>query len=90
MSEQSPYIIGRIRKLPATYMTIVLPFFLSCLMSGLISMINMIKNVGWVENFMSMWLSAWLFSWLVAFPAVLILLPLMRRLSLLFVDISSS
>ncbi len=81
MPNSSPYIIAKIPKLPASYLMVVIPFFLSFLMSGLISLINMIKNVGWVDNFFSMWLSAWFFSWLVAFPAVLILLPLVRRFS---------
>mgnify|MGYP002661373112 CR=1 FL=1 len=88
MSNSSPYIVAKIPKLPAKYLAIVMPFFLSFLMSGLISLVNMVKNVGWVEHFAPMWLSAWFFSWLVAFPTVLFLLPLVRRISLLFVDVS--
>lgn len=31
------------------------------------------------------WFYSWMISWLIAFPAVLIILPIARRLSLMFV-----
>ncbi|HCM31080.1 MAG TPA: DUF2798 domain-containing protein, partial [Acinetobacter radioresistens] len=44
--------------------------------------------LGWVENFFHLWFSAWMLSWLAAFPAVLILLPLVRRIAGLLVDMT--
>lgn len=84
----SPYIFGSVPKLPAKYATVVIPFFLSFLMSGLISFINIIHNIGFVNHFATVWVSAWFFSWCVAFPAVLILLPIVRRITARLVDFS--
>lgn len=85
---QSPYIFGNVPKLPAKYAAVVIPFILSFMMSGLISMINIIHNIGFVEHFAAVWISAWIFSWCVAFPAVLILLPIVRRITVRLVDFS--
>ena len=84
----SPYIFGSVPKLPAKYAAVVIPFILSFMMSGLISMINIIHNIGFVEHFAAVWISAWFFSWCVAFPAVLILLPIVRRITARLVDFS--
>ena len=51
MSEQRPMIIGNIPKLPAKYAMFILPFFISFFMSGIISMINLWRNLGWVDKF---------------------------------------
>ena len=85
---QSPYIFGTVPKLPAKYAAVVIPFILSFLMSGLISFINIIHNIGFVDHFATVWVSAWFFSWCVAFPAVLILLPIVRRITVRLVDFS--
>ena len=85
---QSPYIFGNVPKLPAKYAAVVIPFILSFMMSGLISMINIIHNIGFVEHFATVWISAWFFSWCIAFPAVLILLPIVRRITARLVDFS--
>ena len=81
-----PTIIGNIPKLHAKYAAWIMPLFLSCLMSGMVSLINLMLNIGWVEHFISKWLSAWLVSWIVAYPVVLMVLPLVRRLTAVFVD----
>jgi len=84
----SPYIFGTVPKLSAKYATVVIPFILSFLMSGLISLINIIHNIGFVDHLATVWVSAWFFSWCVAFPAVLILLPIVRRITARLVDFS--
>ena len=86
----SPYIFGTVPKLSAKYATVVIPFILSFLMSGLISLINIIHNIGFVDHFATVWVSAWIFSWCVAFPAVLILLPIVRRITARLVDFSKN
>lgn len=74
-------------KLAAKHAQWVMPLILSGIMSAVVSMVNMIKNVGWVEGFAQMWWHAWLWSWLVAFPCVLMVLPLVRKLTALLVDV---
>ncbi|RTY90062.1 DUF2798 domain-containing protein, partial [Staphylococcus aureus] len=63
---------------------------LSCLMSGIISFINMLRTLGWIEGFISLWLHNWMISWAFAFPIVLLLLPFVRKLTGLLVDMSGS
>lgn len=88
MAKQRAMILGNIPKFPAKAAAWIMPFFLSCLMSGIVSLINMLKNVGWGEHFVSMWFSAWMLSWAVAFPVVLLVLPLVRKLTVLLVDMN--
>ena len=80
MSNTPPTIIGNIPKLPAKFAAWIMPLFLSCLM------INMLINVGLINGFWVKWLAAWMVSWAVAYPVVLIVLPLVRRLTAVFVD----
>ena len=46
----------------------------------------MLRNLGWHEGFMSFWFENWMISWAIAFPVVLVLLPWVRRLASIFVD----
>ena len=84
--KQRAMIFGNVPKLPMKWATVVMPFFLSCLMSGMVSLINLMLNVGLIEHFLTKWLSAWLISWVVAYPVVLIVLPLVRKLTGILVD----
>lgn len=81
-----PTIVGNIPKLPAKWALVIVPFFLSCLMSGIISFINMLRNLGWIEGFIQLWLHNWMISWAIAFPIVVTLLPFVRKFTGLFVD----
>ena len=87
MQPDRPMIIGNIPKLPAKWATVVMPFMLSCLMSGIISFINMLRNLGWIDGFISLWFHNWMISWAFAFPIVLTLLPFVRKLTSKLVDI---
>mgnify|MGYP001765140392 CR=1 FL=1 len=55
-------------------------FVLSALMSLIVSGIATLRNAGPVDGFVTLWLGAWLPSWFVAFPTVLVVAPLARRL----------
>jgi hypothetical protein len=68
------------RKLPARYAPVVMPFVLSVLMTAVVSMISTLKSLGATPEFLSTWPVAWGLSWLVAFPTLLIVLPLVRRI----------
>ena len=79
MVEQGPRW-GR-GKLPARYAEIVLPLFLSLLMTCVVSLISTLRSVGLAENLLRLWLGAWALSWLVAFPLLLVALPLARTVT---------
>lgn len=66
--------------MPARYAPIVFGFILSALMSFLVSGIATFRNAGLADSFINVWISAWLPSWLIAFPVVLVVAPIARRL----------
>ena len=68
------------RKLPARYATIVSPLVLSLLMTFIVSFISTLKSLGFQPGLPTIWLTAWGLSWLVAFPTLLLVLPLVRRI----------
>ncbi len=78
-----------IRKLPARYAGFVMPLLLSILMTCIVSLISTYKGMGWVPGFWQLWLGAWAVSWLVAFPTLLVALPLVRKLTAAVVDVNA-
>ncbi|XID74879.1 DUF2798 domain-containing protein [Alkanindiges sp. WGS2144] len=73
-------------KLPVRYLAVIMPLILSFMMSGIISFISTLKSMGIQPELLMSWLMAWAISWLVAFPTVLVILPIARRFALLFVQ----
>ena len=49
---------------------------MSCIMSFVIS----VFNVGVVDGILFIWLKAWLLGFVVAFPAVLVVSPIVKKL----------
>ena len=47
------------RKLPARYAAVVLPLFLSCIMTCLISGISTLRSVGLAPGVLQLWLGSW-------------------------------
>jgi len=70
----------RIRKLPAKAHGIVFPLILSLLMSGIVSAVATLKAVGLDAGIVPRILQAWALSYVIAFPAALIVMPLVRRI----------
>jgi hypothetical protein len=66
-------------KLPPKYAAIVLPLLLSILMTFLVSFVSTLRSVGLAPDLIRVWLGAWALSWVVAFPTLLMVLPLVRR-----------
>lgn len=66
-------------KLPARYAAVVLPLLLSVLMTFIVSLVSTLRGIGLAQSFLGIWLSAWGLSWLIAFPTLLVALPLVRR-----------
>jgi hypothetical protein len=54
-------------------------FVLSALMSLLVSGIATLRTAGPIDGFANLWVGAWLPSWLIAFPVVLVVAPVARR-----------
>ncbi|CAD7379407.1 DUF2798 domain-containing protein [Xanthomonas arboricola] len=80
-SKSKSHIIFGIPKLPARYASLVMPFLLSIFMSGVVSVISTYKGVGTSPSFVRVWLDAWIVSWVIAFPALLLVLPVVRRIT---------
>lgn len=74
------------RKLPRRFGALVTPFLLSLLMTCVVSAISVLKTQGPGPEAIGAWPTAWLVSWLVAFPVLLLMSPLVRRLTGLVVE----
>jgi hypothetical protein len=72
-------------RLPARWAPIVMPLILSVCMSFIVSGIATLRAVGFADHLLALWMSAWGVSWLVAFPTLLLVLPMVRRLVSLLV-----
>jgi hypothetical protein len=74
------------RRLPSRYGALVMPVVLSILMSLVVSGVSTLKSLGIGPDFVATWPTAWFLSWLVAFPTLLVVLPLVRRIVGLVVE----
>lgn len=52
--------------------------FMSFIMSGAITLINL----GLVKGFVGIWIHAWLVAYLIAFPTILLVFPFARKLAM--------
>lgn len=80
----------KLPKFHPKHMAWLMPLVLSGLMSGSISCFNLFMNKGFIEGFFQIWLKSWSMSWLIAFPLVLIFLPLVRRFLMSFAEMPKS
>lgn len=74
-----------IQKFHPKHLAWLMPLILSCLMSGSISFINILLNKGYFDGFAIVWIKTWGMSWLIAFPLILVFLPLVRKFLMKFV-----
>ncbi|WP_342360592.1 DUF2798 domain-containing protein [Terrarubrum flagellatum] len=74
------------RKLPARAGAFIMPLVLSVLMTFVVSAIATLRSLGPTPEFPATWMQAWGLSWLVAFPTLLLVLPLVRRIVALLVE----
>jgi hypothetical protein len=65
---------------PARFAPVMFGFVLSALMSLLVSGVATFRAVGAIDGFIKLWATAWAPSWLVAFPVVLVVAPIARRI----------
>jgi hypothetical protein len=83
-SSKSTIVFG-IPKLPARCGAWVMPLLLSIFMTCIVSLISTLKGIGWSPQFAGKWLAAWGLSWVIAFPVLLLVLPLVRRATMALV-----
>ena len=57
----------------------LMPLILSGIMSASLACFNLYMNQGFITDFFNKWLHAWSLSWMVAYPLILICLPLVKR-----------
>ena len=67
-------------KLPARFGSLVLPFFLTCVMTCVVSAISTLRVAGMGPGVLSMWFLSWMISWAIAYPTLLVVLPWVRKL----------
>ncbi|MGS1107425.1 DUF2798 domain-containing protein [Achromobacter anxifer] len=68
------------KRLPQRYAPFLMPLVLSVFMSAIVSAVATAASVGVGPDFVVSWPSAWGASWIVAFPSLLLLLPVVRRI----------
>lgn len=66
--------------IPARFEPLVFGFVLSGLMSFVVSGIATLRVTGLVAGFPGLWFGAWLTAWVFAYPVVLFVAPVARRI----------
>lgn len=66
--------------IPARFAPILLGFILSGLMSCIVSGLSTPRALGLTSAFAGQWMGNWAVSWATAFPIVLVVAPLTRRI----------
>lgn len=66
--------------IPARFAPIAFGFFLSMIMSAIISGVSTVSALGFSPELPAAWVKAWLSSWVIAFPTVLVVAPIARRI----------
>ncbi len=62
------------------YEMILFSFLMSLFMSGFMSFIVTLINLGFVDDFVSIWLGAYWKAFLIAFPTIFLIVPQVRKI----------
>lgn len=73
-------------KFPAKSARLIMPLLLSIFMTCIVSLVSTLKSLGLDAFSLNGWLSAWGLSWLIAFPTLLLVLPLVKKLTAYLVN----
>jgi uncharacterized membrane protein len=65
--------------IPQRFAPVVFGLILSGMMSFIVSGIATIRATGLIDGLPALWAGAWIVSWAVAFPTVLVVAPVTRR-----------
>lgn len=63
-----------------------MPLLLSIFMTSIVSLISTLLSVGLAPNLLTLWLRAWGLSWVFAFPTLLLVLPVVRKMTASLVE----
>lgn len=66
--------------LPKKYSNLIFAFFMGLMMSGLMSFVISLLNIGWIEGIWVIWLKSWSIAFFIAFPAIVVIAPVVRKL----------
>jgi hypothetical protein len=66
---------------PAKHQHILVGFLMALLMSCIMSFVISVINVGWIDAIASIWLKAWGTAFIIAFPIILLIGPVVRKLA---------
>ena len=61
------------------YQNIVFSFFMALFMSGIMSFVISVFNLGIIDGIFIKWLQAWAFAFAVAFPTIIVVGPIVRK-----------
>ncbi|MEO8386836.1 MAG: DUF2798 domain-containing protein [Polaromonas sp.] len=87
-SKSSSRTLFGLPKLPAHSAQWVTPLLLSVFMTCIVSIISTLKGVGMAPGILRIWLGVWALSWVIAFPTLLLVLPLVKKATALVVEAS--
>lgn len=74
-------------KISKKYEVAVFSFFMSALMSGLMSFFVTLLNIGFREDVFVRWIYAWGVAFCIAFPIAFFVTPIVRKLVRQFVEV---
>lgn len=72
---------SRLQIIPAKYANFVMPVLLSVFMTFIVSLISTLRSTGINEHTLHVWMSSWGMSWIIAFPTLLVALPLVKKIT---------
>jgi len=67
--------------IPARFTPIVFAFIVSMIMSAVISGVSTLSAIGFTSAMPGIWLQAWYSSWFIAFPTLMVVAPIGRRVA---------
>lgn len=65
--------------IPARFAPIIFALTVSFIMSAIISGVSTFAALGMAPDLISTWVRAWYSSWIIAFPSLLVVAPIGRR-----------
>ncbi|WP_144394664.1 DUF2798 domain-containing protein [Pleionea sediminis] len=71
--------------IPARFATYLVSFFMALFMSGIMSLVITVFNIGITSDLFVKWLNAWGFAFAVALPTIFVIAPLVRKLVTLLI-----